>query len=155
ENYTRLLSGADDNFWPAVGVTIAFVFATTVTTVLVGTVLAAAIDNLSRAKSFFTTLLILPLVMAPIFAGLIWRLMFNDLYGVLNAILSPLGLSQHWLGTGPLAFASVVIVETWQWTPFVAVIMFAGMQSIDQRPREAAMLDGANSWQLFRHVTFP
>lgn len=155
DNYVRLLSGADDNFWPAVGVTLGFLVAATATTVVLGTMLAVLLDNVTRARSLFTTLMLVPLVMAPVIAGLIWRLMFNDLYGVLNSLLRPLGLDQPWLGSGPLAFISVVIVETWQWTPFVALIMFAGLQSIDPRPREAAMLDGAGPLQMLRHVTFP
>lgn len=122
DNYARLLSGADDNFWPAVGVTLGFLVAATATTVVLGTLLAVLLDNISRGRSLFTTLMLVPLVMAPVIAGLIWRLMFNDLYGVLNALLRPLGLDQPWLGSGPLAFTAVVIVETWQWTPFVAPI---------------------------------
>jgi multiple sugar transport system permease protein len=155
ENYTRLLSGQDDNFWPAVGVTLLFLVTATATTVLFGTVLAILLDSVTRARSLFTTLMLIPLIMAPVIAGLIWRLMFNDLYGVVNAILAPFGASQPWLGSPSLAFISVLIVETWQWTPFVALIIFAGIQSVDGQPREAAMIDGANAFQLFRYVTFP
>ena len=155
DNYRHLLSGTDDNFWPAVAVTLGFLAAVTVTTVVLGTLLAVLLDNVTRARSLFSTLMLVPLVMAPVMAGLIWRLMFNDLYGVLNSLLRPIGLDQSWLGSGPLAFMSVVIVETWQWTPFVALIIFAGLRSIDPRPREAAMLDGAGAWQMLRHVTLP
>lgn len=154
-NYARLLSGEDDNFWPAVGVTLSFLVAATVTTVVLGTLLALALNAVPKFSSLFTTLLLVPLVMAPVIAGLMWRLMFNDLYGVINSFLRPFGLDQPWLGSGTLAFISVVIVETWQWTPFVTLIMLAGLHSIDPRPREAAMLDGATTWQIFRHVTFP
>jgi multiple sugar transport system permease protein len=155
DNYTRLISGQDDNFWPAVGVTLMFLVTATATTVFLGTVLAILLDSVIRARSVLTTLLLIPLIMAPVIAGLIWRLMLNDLYGVVNAILTPFGASQPWLGSPGLAFISVLIVETWQWTPFVALIIFAGIQSVDSRPREAAMIDGANAFQLFRHVTFP
>ena len=155
ENYTRLLFGQDDNFWPAVGVTLLFLISATATTVLLGTILAILLDSVVRARSLLTTLMLIPLIMAPVIAGLIWRLMLNDLYGVVNAILAPFGASQSWLGSPSLAFLSVLIVETWQWTPFVALIIFAGIQSVDARPREAAMIDGANAFQLFRHVTFP
>lgn len=155
ENYRRLLSGEDDNFWPAVAVTLSFLVTATVTTVVLGTALAFTLNSIPKFASVFTTLLLVPLVMAPVIAGLMWRLMFNDLYGVINAFLRPLGLDQPWLGSGPLAFLSVLIVETWQWTPFVTLIMLAGLQAIDPRPREAAMIDGANAWQIFRHVTFP
>lgn len=155
DNYIRLLSGQDDNFWPAVAVTLGFLVCATATTVILGMGIAVLLDHVARGRSIFTTLMLVPLVMAPVIAGLIWRLMFNDLYGVINAILEPMGLAQPWLGSGTLAFISVVIVETWQWTPFVALIMFAGLQSVDPRPREAAMIDGANAWQTFRHVNFP
>lgn len=155
DNYTRLLSGADETFWPAVGVTIAFLLSATATTVVLGTILALLLDRITFGRGLATTLLMVPLVMAPVMAGLLWRLMFNDLNGVLNAFLRPLGLDQAWLGSPPLAFISVLIVETWQWTPFVTLIMFAGLKSLDHRPREAAQLDGANAWQTFWHVTFP
>ncbi|MGO4587579.1 carbohydrate ABC transporter permease [Paenarthrobacter sp. 2TAF44] len=155
ENYTRLLSGTDTNFWPAVGVTIGFLLSSTLTTVVLGTILALLLDRILIGRGIITTLLLIPLVMAPVMAGLIWRLIFNDLTGALNAFLRPIGLDQAWLGSPPLAFISVLIVETWQWTPFVALIMFAGLRSLDPRPKEAAQLDGANAWQLFRNITFP
>jgi len=154
DNYARLLSGEDTNFWPAVRVTLLFLVGATVTTVVLGTILAFFLDRTFGQRSA-TSFLLIPLVMAPIMAGLIWRLIFNDLYGVLNAFLAPFGLQQSWLGSPRLAFISVLIVETWQWTPFVALIMFAGIRSLDPRPREAAMVDGANWFQVFRHVTFP
>lgn len=155
ENYTRLLSGTDENFWPAVGTTLAFLVTSTATTVVLGTILALLLDRILVGRGLLTTLLIIPLVMAPVMAGLIWRLILNDLNGALNGFLRPLGLDQPWLGSPSLAFGSVLAVETWQWTPFVALIMFAGLRSLDYRPREAAMIDGANGWQLFRHITFP
>lgn len=155
ENYARLLSGADESFWPAVWVTIGFLIGATVTTVVLGTVLALLLDRITFGRGLATTLLMVPLVMAPVMAGLLWRLMFNDLNGVLNALLRPIGLDQPWLGSPVLAFISVLVVETWQWTPFVTLIMFAGLKSLDYRPREAAQLDGANAWQTFWHVTFP
>jgi multiple sugar transport system permease protein len=155
DNYTRLLSGADENFWPAVGVTIGFLISSTVTTVVLGTILALLLDRIFVGRGVLTTLLLIPLVMAPVMAGLIWRLIFNDLNGALNAFLRPIGLDQAWLGSPPLAFVSVLTVETWQWTPFVALIMFAGIRSLDHRPKEAAEIDGANAWQVFRHITFP
>lgn len=155
DNYTRLLSGADENFWPAVAVTLSFLVASTATTVILGTILALLLDRITVGRRLSTTLLLVPLVMAPVMAGLLWRLMFNDLNGVLNALLRPIGLDQAWLGSPGLAFISVLIVETWQWTPFVALIMFAGLRSLDYRPREAAQIDGANAWQTFWQVTFP
>ncbi|SDH61750.1 carbohydrate ABC transporter membrane protein 1, CUT1 family [Leifsonia sp. 98AMF] len=155
DNYTRLLSGSDGNFWPAVGVTIAFLLTSTATTVVLGTIFALLLDRILVGRRLFTTLFLVPLVMAPVMAGLLWRLMFNDLNGALNAFLRPLGLDQAWLGSPPLAFLSVLAVETWQWTPFVALIMFAGIRSLDYRPKEAAQIDGANAWQVFRHITFP
>src|SRR5699024_6264271 len=155
QNYTRLLFGADDNFWPAVGITLLFLLTATLTTVVLGTVLAVILDSIRWGRSLFTSLVLIPLIMAPVIAGLIWRLMYNDLYGVINYVLSPLGLAQSWLGEPVLAFISVLIVETWQWTPFVVLIIFAALQSIDHRPKEAAMVDGASGLALLRYITFP
>lgn len=154
-NYIDLLSGRDSNFWPAVRVTLLFLLVATASTIVIGTLVAILLDNITRMRSIFTTVMLVPLVVAPVMAGLIWRLMFNDLYGVINAILAPLGMQQPWLGSSGLAFLSVVIVETWIWTPLVALVILAGIKSVDPRPREAAMIDGAGSVQIFRHVTFP
>ena len=95
------------------------------------------------------------MVVTPVMAGLLWRLMFNNLLGVVNAFLAPFGLEQNWLGSPKIAILSVSIVEAWQWTPFVALILYAGLRALPEGPIEAAQLDGASGWKMLRFVLLP
>ena len=155
ENYWRLLSGEDSAFWPAVFTTLLFVAITVSATLVFGLILALALDRLRRGAGFFATLLIVPMVVTPVMAGLLWRLMFNNLLGVVNAFLAPFGLEQNWLGSPKIAILSVSIVEAWQWTPFVALILYAGLRALPEGPIEAAQLDGASGWKMLRFVLLP
>jgi multiple sugar transport system permease protein len=102
------------------------------------------------------SLLLLPLAAAPIAIGLVWRYMYHSDFGVFNAILAALGLPElNWLGDLQLAMPSIIIFDIWQWTPFVAIITLAGLQSLPKEPFEAAELDGASTWQVLRRLTFP
>jgi len=88
--------------------------------------------------------------------GLVWRYMYHPDFGVYNAIMSILGLPErNWLGAVKLAMPSVIVFDVWQWTPFVALIVLAGLQSLPKEPFEAAELDGASTWQVLRRLTFP
>ena len=98
----------------------------------------------------------IPVFIAPVVVGLIWKFMFNYDLGILNYLLNVIGLeSINWLGTTTTAFWSVVLVDTWQWTPFTTLIIKAGLDSVDPTPQEAAYVDGATRFQIFRYVTFP
>jgi multiple sugar transport system permease protein len=100
--------------------------------------------------------LILPIASAPAAVGLVWRYMYHPDFGVYNAIMSILGLPErNWLGAVNLAMPSVIVFDVWQWTPFVALIVLAGLQSLPKEPFEAAELDGASTWQVLRRLTFP
>lgn len=109
-------------------------------------------------RTLMYILMILPMVTPPVVAGVIARLMYTPNYGVINYALRGVGLIQNdieWLSTGATAMFSVLSVDIWQWTPFVFLVMFAGLQAVPQDVAEAARSDGAGGWNLFRYVEFP
>jgi len=121
-----------------------------------GMLLAILLSTKARYTNFFTLPFMIPVFIAPIVVGLIWKFMFNYDLGILNYLLNIIGLdSVNWLGTTRNAFWSVILIDTWQWTPFTTLIIKAGLDSVDPTPIEAATVDGANRFQIFRHVTFP
>ena len=94
--------------------------------------------------------------MTPVVVGIIWRLMYNPDLGMLNYFLSWFGFSPvNWTGMPGTALPSVMMADIWEWTPFVALILLAGLQSLPREPYEAALVDGASSWQTFCYITFP
>jgi len=121
-----------------------------------GTLLAILLSTKARYTNFFTLPFMIPVFIAPIVVGLIWKFMFNYDLGILNYLLNTVGLdSINWLGTTRNAFWSVILIDTWQWTPFTTLIIKAGLDSVDPTPIEAATVDGASRFQIFRYVTFP
>lgn len=107
-------------------------------------------------RRLLRTLFILPMATIPITAGLMFKLMYNPEFGVIGYILSKLGIfSRPVLGDMRTALAGCVVIDVWQWTPFVALIILAGLESLPIEPFEAASVDGASSWQVFKHITFP
>ena len=121
-----------------------------------GMLLAILLSTKARYTNFFTLPFMIPVFIAPIVVGLIWKFMFKYDLGILNYLLNIIGLdSVNWLGTTRNAFWSVILIDTWQWTPFTTLIIKAGLDSVDPTPIEAATVDGASRFQIFRHVTFP
>ena len=121
-----------------------------------GTLLAILLSTKTKFINYFTLPFMIPVFIAPVVVGLIWKFMFNYDLGILNYLLNVIGLeSINWLGTTTTAFWSVVLIDTWQWTPFTTLIIRAGLDSVDPTPQEAAYVDGATRFQIFRYVTFP
>jgi len=154
DNYRFALN--DKFFWQAARRTFTFaVFAVGIEMVL-GIAIAFLLNGLLWGKGVVRSLLILPLAAAPAAVGLVWRYMYHPDFGVYNAIMSALGLPErNWLGAVHLAMPSVILFDVWQWTPFVALIVLAGLQSLPKEPFEAAELDGASTWQVLRRLIFP
>lgn len=150
-NYISVLG--DSKFWGSVVVTLLFaVIATALETVL-GVGLALLLNRSSLIGKIFERVLILPLMIAPVIAGVIWKLMFNPQFGVLNHILG-LGSTFDWLSSQN-ALASVILVDIWIFTPFVAILVLAGIRSLPQEPFEASQVDGANWFYMFRRLMLP
>jgi sorbitol/mannitol transport system permease protein len=153
ENFGRLFTKDDKFFREAASVTVVITVAAVLISLVLGTLLAILLDRKFFGQGLVRTLLITPFLIMPVVAGLIWKLqMFSSLYGVLNWTLERLGLdavefvSQH-------PTASIVTVLVWQWTPFMMLIMLAGLQSQPSDVLEAAKVDGASSLGVFTQLT--
>jgi multiple sugar transport system permease protein len=146
----------DQFFWQAARRTVVFAIAAVSVEMVLGIAIAFLLNGLRWGQGITRSLLILPLAAAPAAVGLVWRYMYHPDFGVYNAIMSMLGLPErNWLGAVNLAMPSVIVFDIWQWTPFVALIVLAGLQSLPKEPFEAAELDGASTWQVLRRLTFP
>lgn len=109
-------------------------------------------------KALFYFLFLVPLIIPPVAAGVIFRLMYTPGYGVVNYLLQSLGVIQGeilWLSQPVTAMFAVISIDVWQWTPFVFFVFFAGLQAVPQDVVEAANVDGASAWQVFKFVEFP
>ena len=152
--FTYLFS--DPAFIESMQVTISLTVVGVSLQISLGTLLAILLSTKTKFTNYFTLPFMIPVFIAPVVVGLIWKFMFNYDLGILNYLLNVIGLeSINWLGTTTTAFWSVVLIDTWQWTPFTTLIIKAGLDSVDPTPQEAAYVDGATRFQIFRYVTFP
>lgn len=156
QNFMRLFSGRDPEFWESLRITLIFVILATGIEFIFGLGIALLFYGKNfKGKSVLLSLLIIPMAMTPAVVGLVWKLLYNSEYGVLNFLLkSFLGVKVVWLGYS-MAFVSVLIVDIWEWTPFMALIIYAGLQSLPAEPYEAGLVDGATNLQIFRYITLP
>jgi multiple sugar transport system permease protein len=151
DNFTSVLG--DQIFWQSVTITGIFaVVATAIETVL-GVGLALLLNRSSLVGRLFEKVLIVPLMIAPVIAGVIWKLMFNPQFGILNHVLG-LGSTFDWL-SGSTALWSVILVDIWIFTPFVAILVLAGIRSLPKEPFEASEVDGASWFYMFRKLMLP
>ena len=154
DNYIELMK--TDEFWIALRVTVVFTVLAVSVQVVLGVVFATLLHNENTNVSLLRTLYLLPLAITPIAATFTFRLMFNPSLGVLNYFMKLLGLEpQAWLASPNTAMLSLIIVDTWQWTPFILLICLGGLASLPNEPFEAAKVDGASSWQIFTKITVP
>ena len=154
ENYAWLLQ--DSSFWASVGVTLTFAAAVVTLEVTLGVALALMLDREMRGMSAFRTIFILPMMVAPIVVGLIWRFMYNEQFGTFTGLLKSLGLPTiPWLSSPDIALLSVILADVWQWTPFIFILSLAALQSLPASAIEAARIDGANQWQTIWHIKLP
>jgi multiple sugar transport system permease protein len=154
QNWVRLVH--DERFWNSLAVTVKIAGVATILEYLLGLGLALLLNQKVPGQGFFRMVFLMPMMLAPIAVGYLWRMMFGPAYGPINALLVRLGLPmQEWLTNSQTAIWAVIMTDVWQWTPFVLLILFAGLQGIPNELVEAARVDGAKSWQLFRYVLFP
>ena len=154
DNYIELMK--TDEFWIALRVTVVFTVLAVFIQVVLGVVFATLLHNENTNVSLLRTLYLLPLAITPIAATFTFRLMFNPSLGVVNYFMKLLGLEpQAWLASPNTAMFSLIIVDTWQWTPFILLICLGGLASLPSEPFEAAKVDGASSWQIFTKITVP
>ena len=156
ENYQNIVTNADIRH--SMLVTILFVVAAVGIELVLGLLLALMLAPKSRSNAAAATLLILPMAVTPVVSALVWRELFNPNYGWVNYYLRKIGIMGEpiaWLSNPQTSWFTVISLDVWQWTPFVALILMAGLQGIPPEPREAAAVDGAEGWRLFWDVTFP
>jgi multiple sugar transport system permease protein len=123
---------------------------------LLGLGLALLLDKYIRRMNFLKTVLMLPMMLPPIAVAITWKLIYEPQFGILNEIMFQLGLPlQAWAGDVKLAMFSIIVADVWQWTPFVFLLMLAGLSSLPAEPYEAAALDGASAWRQFWDLTLP
>tara|TARA_A100001011_G_scaffold11605_1_gene12726 strand:- start:1372 stop:2268 length:897 start_codon:yes stop_codon:yes gene_type:complete len=154
DNYVELMK--TDEFWIALRVTVVFTILAVFIQVVLGVIFATLLHNENTNVSLLRTLYLLPLAITPIAATFTFRLMFNPSLGVLNYFVKLLGFQpQAWLASPNTAMLSLIIVDTWQWTPFILLICLGGLSSLPSEPFEAAKVDGASTWQIFTKITLP
>lgn len=154
-NYAAML--ADPRFWHTLRVTVIYTGASVALQVVLGLAFAMALAGDLRGKPVLRVVVLLPMVLAPVVVGLVWRtLLLTPRYGLLDYFSIALGLgSRSWLGDPQLALASVIVIHTWQWTPFAFLVFAASLAALPTEPYEAALLDRASAWQRFRYITLP
>jgi multiple sugar transport system permease protein len=153
KNYVKALR--DPETLNSIWVTVSYTAVTVSAELVLGTVVALVLDEVIGFQRLVRTTIILPMMTSSIVVGLIWRLLWNADYGVINAILQEVGLPRpFWLGPG-LAFSSVCLTEIWQNTPFVVLLVLAGLSSLPEEPFEAAAVEGASYLQSLFYITLP
>jgi multiple sugar transport system permease protein len=155
-NFARLAS--DSFFLTAMAHTFVFAAAALVLEFSIALGLALLLNTQMRGRGFFRATLLVPMMLPTVVVGVVWRLMLNSNFGAINGTLKNFGINTEsltWTASPRLAFLSVIVVDVWQWTPFVFLVLLAGLQAIPQEPYEAAVIDGSSRWQTLRYVTLP
>jgi multiple sugar transport system permease protein len=146
----------DSRFLAAVGRTFLFTFGAVVVEAVLGTIIALILNREFAGKGPLKFLLLLPLVVTPVAIGIVFNLFYDPTIGFLNYCLSRLGLPESgWVTAANTVLPSLMLVDIWQWTPMVALIVLAGLSGLSTEPFESAKVDGANGVQTFFRVTLP
>jgi len=153
-NYLRL--PGDPRFVESVGHTLVYTALSVLLPLVLGTFAAVIFHANFRGRGVLRAIFIMPMMATPVAIALVWTMMFHPQLGVLNYLLSLIGIpAQLWVFHPGTVIPSLVLVETWQWTPLVMLIVLGGIAAIPIEPYESALIDGANSWQMFRYITLP
>lgn len=154
-NFNYLLTD-DDVFWKSIRLTLIWCVVVVSIEMVLGFWLALLLDTKARAVGVMRTLIVIPVFISPIAMGLTWRFMFEPVTGVINYLLESVGLPEgSWHTSTETALFAVMVADVWQWTPFVALILLAGMQSISPEVIEAARLDRVRGWVYVRRIVLP
>ena len=148
----------DPIFWHSFTLTVAFVAGVVAVEFVLGFALALLFRHQLRRQGIVLTLFLIPMMLAPVAIGLIWKLLLQGDFGMLTYYLRAVGiidLRTALLSDPDLVLATIMLIDVWQWTPFVTLVLLAGLLSLPREPYEAAVMDGARPWQIFRDVTLP
>ena len=146
----------DHHFHVALRNTFIYTSITVTVSFVLGFAAAVMVQSISRGRDLYRIILIIPLSMAPMIVALMWRWMFNPIFGLINWFFGLLNLPpQQWLNQTATAMAVVIFVDVWQWYPLVFLIIMAGIAGLPPQPVEAAYVDGASAFYIFRRITIP
>lgn len=154
DNFSRMLE--DTRFLNALGRTFAFTAVAVAGQTVLGVAIAVFLHREFVARGLVRSLMLMPMIATPVAVALIFRLMFHPQLGILNHILTSMGLPPFsWVSSSSTALWSLALVDIWEWTPLIALITLAGLAALPGEPLEAAEVDGASAWQRFWYVTLP
>jgi ABC-type sugar transport system permease subunit len=156
QNYTYMRT-VDPDFWPAVRHNVLWLIEFTIIATPLGILLAVLLDRGIRGSRIYQSIFFLPVMLSLALIGIVWELIYGQQYGLINGVLGKTSPNDaiDWLGNTKLNLWSVLVEATWRQAGYVMVLYLAGLKAFDPALREAAVLDGANAWQLFWRVTFP
>ena len=153
-NYLRL--AGDGRFMDALWHTLSYTALSVVAPVVLGTAAALVFNERLPMRGLLRGIFVMPMMATPVAIALVWTMMFNPQLGVLNYLLSLVGIGPWaWVYHPASVIPSLVMVETWQWTPLVMLIVLGGLATLPAEPYESADIDGATGWQKFRYITLP
>jgi multiple sugar transport system permease protein len=156
DNFRRLMH--DAIFWHSFTLTMTFAAVAVAVEFVLGFALALVFRHQLRRQGIVLTLFLIPMMLAPVAIGLIWKLLLQGDFGMLTHYLRAAGiidLRTALLSEPGLVLPTIMLIDVWQWTPFVTLVLLAGLLSLPREPYEAAIMDGARPWQIFRDVTLP
>lgn len=150
------LALADAEFRHSAWLTMRFVIGVVLLEFVIGFAVALMLNKVERFKPVYYAILLCPLLMNPVIVGLIWRMFLHPNLGIVNYLLSTIGIGAvNWLGDTKVAIWTVILVDIWHQVSFMIVLLLAGLSSLPKEPYEAARVDGANAFQCFIHITLP
>ena len=154
QNYIEVLK--DTYFLDSVKTTVIFTFFVVVIEFLVGLGIGLLLNNIRKARNFFFTIIIVPMMITPIAVGLIWRLLLHSDLGIVNYVLNLVGMTgRAWLADASIALKTVMFIDIWQNVPYMVLVILAGLVTLPTEPYEAAAIDGASRLQSFFTLTIP
>jgi multiple sugar transport system permease protein len=154
DNFIELFS--DHRFWNTARVTLIFVLGGVALQYVVGLSIALLLNQDIRFRRFFRVVFLMPMMLTPAAVGYVGRMLFNEAQGPVNYLIRHLGGPiVPWMSNVVVALPTLILVDTWEWVPFMIIVLLAGLQSLPPEVFEAAVADGASSFQVFRHITFP
>ncbi|GAA5123742.1 sugar ABC transporter permease [Alloalcanivorax gelatiniphagus] len=154
DNYITILTSSEVH--KRALTTLLYVVGAVLLQTVLGFSIAYLISRRTRGRGALTTLFLVPMMLSPVVVGLFWKFMLDAQFGVINSMLGSLGFGQvEWLTRQRTALFSLIVVDTWQWTPFIMLIALAGLTAVPAYLYEAASIDRASEWFRFRHITLP
>lgn len=151
-NYQESLTNED--LWGAFRTTGTYVLIAVSFETVLGILIALSLQKQKWARDITRAMLLAPMFITPIAVGLTFRFLLNDQLGAIPYLLDEIGISYDFLGTGNALF-TLALIDVWQWTPFMVLLLLAGLESIPKQPMEAARVDGAGAFYIFRRITLP